>query len=106
MPTETPDPGRVLWYPGFSGQLAIDRRLTDTYHTGSKLLDECRDHALEQLRHAHRHPPTIAPQAVWPLLETARRAALAGTRSPADALRDAQEQAQALLDDALAALGK
>ena len=106
LPAETPVPGRVLWYPAFTGQLAIDRRLADTYRTGSKLLDEGRDHGLEQLRHGRRRAATIAPHAVWPLLESARRAALAGTRSPTDALRDAQEQAQALLDDAWASLGK
>lgn len=95
-----PIAGRPLWYPPFSGQLALDKRLALAFHTGSKLLDEGHDHGLEQLRHARFRPASPAPRAIWPLLEEARRAALAGTVSASGALAAAQREAQARLDAA------
>jgi hypothetical protein len=41
---------------------------------------------------------------VWPLLEQARRAALAGQQTPMPALQEAERAAQARLDEAWAAL--
>jgi hypothetical protein len=67
-------------------------------------LDEARDHGLEQLRHGYRRPQTVAPEAVWPVLEQARRAALAGQQGPLPALQEAERAAQARLDEAWAAL--
>jgi ABC-type glycerol-3-phosphate transport system substrate-binding protein len=95
-----PAPGRPLWYPPFTGQLTLDRALAERYQTGSKLLDEARDHGMEQLRHARFHVPCPAPDAVWPRLAGAVRLALRGGATPADALRQAQQAAQADLDAA------
>ena len=99
-----PQAGRPLWYPPYSGQLAIDKRLAEMYRTDSKQLDEARDHGLEQLRHGHRRPPTLAPEAVWPVLEQARQAALAGRSTPLEALQQAERAVQAHLDEAWATL--
>ncbi len=98
--------GRVLWYPPFSGQLVIDRRLAALYRTGSKLFDEARDHGLEQLRHTRYPPRCPAPHDVWPLLAQARQDAILGSQSPAEVLAAAERAAQARLDAAWAAVGK
>lgn len=95
-----PPPGRPLWYPPYTGQLDLDRRLAQRYRTGSKLLDEAHDHGLEQLRHARFHAPCPAPDAVWPLLAEALREGLRGAAAPADALKRAEREAQARLDAA------
>ncbi|MGH2350217.1 MAG: hypothetical protein ACRDJN_01215, partial [Chloroflexota bacterium] len=95
-----PAAGRPLWYPPFTGQLEIDRRLAETYRIGSKLLDEARDHGLEQLRHARFRLPCPVPHHVWPFLGQARRLALRGTMTPEQALAAAQQEAQVHLDAA------
>jgi hypothetical protein len=94
-----PQPGRPLWYPPYSGQLTVDRLVAARFNTGSKLLDEARNHGLEQLRHARFRPPSPAPHAVWPLLTVALRQALKGT-PPAEALAAAGLEAQNRLDAA------
>lgn len=95
-----PAPGRPLWYPPFTGQLTLDERLAERYRTGSKLLDEARDHGLEQLRHARFHPPSPSPDAIWPLLAEALNQALRGVMAPAAALAAAEREAQSRLDTA------
>jgi ABC-type glycerol-3-phosphate transport system substrate-binding protein len=93
-------PERRLWYPPFSGQLAVDRLLAQIYRTGHKLLDEARDHGMEQLRHARYRPPCLAPHAVWPLLAEARKQVLLGEAAAPEALAAAQRAAQEALDAA------
>jgi ABC-type glycerol-3-phosphate transport system substrate-binding protein len=92
--------GRLLWQPPFCGQLDVDRRLAELYRTGIKLLDEGRDHGLEQLRHARPRPPCVAARDVWPQAEAARRAVVAGQATAAEALAAAQHEAQTRLDAA------
>ena len=94
-----PTPGRALWFPPYSGQLTIDELLGERHQTGSKTLDEARDHGLEQLRHARFRPPCPAPDAVWPVLAQALREALQGA-PPLEALARAQDEAQKRLDGA------
>jgi ABC-type glycerol-3-phosphate transport system substrate-binding protein len=94
-----PVPGQPLWYPPYSGQLAVDDLLAERHLTGSKTLDEARDHGLEQLRHARFRPPCPAPDAVWPLLAEALRQTLRGA-PPAEALGRAKREAQTGLDSA------
>ena len=94
-----PTPGRALWFPPYSGQLTIDELLGERHQTGSKSLDEARDHGLEQLRHARFRPPCPAPDAVWPVLAQALREALQGA-PPLEALARAQDEAQKRLDGA------
>jgi hypothetical protein len=95
-----PVAGRPLWYPPFSGQVAVDEVVARRYTIGSKLLDEARDHGYEQLRHARFRPLTPDPGGVWPLLDEALQTALRGTATPADALRRAELAVQARLDAA------
>ena len=99
-PGAAAEPGRPLWFPAFTGQLVVDRRLAELYQTGRKGFDEARAHGLEQLRHGYRRPPAVAPEAVWPLLEEARQAALFEQRPPLAALQEAERAAQARLDKA------
>jgi multiple sugar transport system substrate-binding protein len=105
-PRPGPAPGRPLWYPPYTGQLALDEQLAQRYLIGSKLLDEGRDHGLEQLRYARSRPASPAPREIWPLLSEARRRALRGEVSPQEALAEAQREAQARLDGAWRALGR
>jgi hypothetical protein len=100
-PPVAPASGRWLWHPPFTGQLAVDKRLARLYQTGSKRLDEGRDHGLEQLRHARYRPPCLAPQAIWPALAEARRQAIGGALTPREALAAAQRQAQEELGAAI-----
>jgi ABC-type glycerol-3-phosphate transport system substrate-binding protein len=93
----------VRWFPAFTGQLAVDLHLAARYRTGIKGLDDARDHGLQQLRHAHFRRPCPAPPAVWDLLAAARRRAIGGEASAAEALSDAEREAQARLDAAWAA---
>ena len=94
-----PAPGMPLWYPPYAGQLTVDREVAERFGTGSKLLDEARNHGLEQLRHARYRPPSPAPHAVWPQLTEALRQALRGA-PPAEALAAAGKEAQNRLDAA------
>ncbi len=94
-----PQPGRPLWYPPYCGQLTVDRLVARRFNTGSKLLDEARNHGMEQLRHARFRPPSPAPHAVWSLLASALRQALKGA-PPAEALAAAGQEAQNRLDAA------
>jgi multiple sugar transport system substrate-binding protein len=103
-PGTAPAAGRPLWFPAHTGQLAVDERLAGIYRTGSKVLDEAQAHGWEQFRHGHRRPQTVAPEAVWPLVQQARQAVLAGRQAPLEALQDAEHAAQARLDQAWAAL--
>ncbi|HEV2124074.1 MAG TPA: hypothetical protein VGW38_15025, partial [Chloroflexota bacterium] len=98
-PPGAPVAGRRLWFPPYSGQLAIDKSLAKLYRTGAKLLDEAHDHGLEQLRHARFREPTHAPQHVWPVLQQARREAVDGG-NPQELLVKVQQQAQQALDQA------
>lgn len=97
-PPQRPARHSKLWYPAFSGQLSVDRFLAGRFRTGSKLLDEAHDHALEQLRHARPRERCLAAESLWPLLEAARDRALSGAE-PLAALTEAQTVAQALLDE-------
>ena len=91
--------GRPRWFAPFTGQLRADKFLASRYRIESKIVDEGRDHALEQLRHARPRERTIAAERVWPLMREAQLSALRGA-SPADALSEAQRRAQATLDAA------
>ena len=94
-PPPHPRPGPLV--PPYSGQLTIDELLGERHQTGSKTLDEARDHGLEQLRHA-LPAPCPAPDAVWPVLAQALQEALQG--APLEALARAQDEAQKRLDGA------
>lgn len=98
-----PIPGRRLWLPPFTGQLKVDRELAERYRTGSKRIDEARDHGLEQLRHARARPASLIPGEIWPLLQEARRQVLFAGRAPRDALADMEREAQRRLDRAWSA---
>ena len=98
-PPAAPQPGQRLWFPPFTGQLRADRFLASRYRTEAKIVDEGRDHALEQLRHARSRERCTAPNRVWPLLRRAHLDALRGT-PPQEALQSAQGEAQAILDAA------
>ena len=98
-PPLMPGPLKRLWFPPYTGQLAVDKRLAGRHRTESKLIDEAHDHGLEQLRHARFRERSPAAEGLWPLLQEARMQALSGT-PPHDALQAAQGRAQALLDEA------
>jgi ABC-type glycerol-3-phosphate transport system substrate-binding protein len=98
-PPVRPLPGSRLWFPPFSGQLAVDKSLARLYRTGVKLVDEAHDHGMEQLRHARFRDPTPAPHLVWPLLQEARRQSLE-RGDPREALQAAQQKAQSALNEA------
>jgi ABC-type glycerol-3-phosphate transport system substrate-binding protein len=89
--------GKPRWFAPFTGQLPVDKFLAGRYRIESKIVDEGRDHALEQLRHARPREASIAAEHVWPLVREAQHAALRGT-PPAEELGDAQRRAQAILD--------
>jgi ABC-type glycerol-3-phosphate transport system substrate-binding protein len=91
--------GKPRWYAPFTGQLRADKFLGSRYRIESKIPDEGRDHALEQLRHARPRERCPAAAQVWPLLREAQIAALRGT-SARQALEQAQRQAQGILDEA------
>lgn len=99
-------PGQPLWFPPFSGRIALDRRLAAGYRTGIELVDGARDHGLEQLRHARFLSPCIAPHDFWPLIEAAGRQVLTGGATPEAALAAAHREAQRRLDAAWQALGR
>jgi len=98
-PPLLPGPLKRLWFPPYTGQLAVDKRLAGRYRTEAKLIDEAHDHGLEQLRHARFRERSPAAEGLWPLLQEARMQALSGT-PPRDALQAAQGRAQAILDEA------
>ncbi|MGI8422972.1 MAG: hypothetical protein ACR2NO_02445 [Chloroflexota bacterium] len=89
--------GRPLWFPPFTGQLRADRFLASRYRIDLKIMDEGRDHALEQLRHARPSERCPAPEEIWLLVRAAQRAALRGA-SARESLEDARRRAQEILD--------
>lgn len=89
--------GKPRWFPPFTGQLRADRFLASRYRIESKIVDEGRDHALEQLRHARPRERCVGAEHIWPLVRLAQEAALKGTPA-GQALAEAQRGAQAILD--------
>ena len=89
--------GKPRWFPPFTGQLRADKFLASRYRIESKIPDEGRDHALEQLRHARPHERSPGSEQLWPLVRAAQHAALAGTPARA-ALQEAERAAQGILD--------